>query len=123
MSVVLELIGIAIAGLGAIASVVIALSWMLARVWCKPKREVPSRTPADHELPFESTIYSSQGVPINGWFIPVAPATSPPPAVVLTHGWSRNAAEMLPLGYCSPWHSIAQRSDWQKARYKAKANC
>jgi dipeptidyl aminopeptidase/acylaminoacyl peptidase len=87
----------AIAGLGAVASVVIAFSWVLARVWCNPKREVPSRTPVEDGLPFESTTYSSHGVPINGWLIPVAPATSPPPAVVLTHGWSKNAAEMLPL--------------------------
>jgi hypothetical protein len=86
VSVVFELIGITIAGLGAVASVVIAFSWVLARVWCKPKREVPSRTPGDHGLPFEPMTYSSQGVPISGRFIPLVPAPSPPPAVVLTHG-------------------------------------
>jgi dipeptidyl aminopeptidase/acylaminoacyl peptidase len=87
----------AMIGLVAIVALVIAFSWVFARLWCKPKREPPTRTPADYELPFESVSYSSHGVPVRGWFVPGESDASLHPVVILAHGWSRNGAEMLPL--------------------------
>jgi pimeloyl-ACP methyl ester carboxylesterase len=84
-------------GLATIAVLVIAFSWVFARLWCKPKQIPPAKTPADLGLPFESITFSSHGVPINGWLIPAAAGASPQPAIILTHGWSSNAAEMLLL--------------------------
>ncbi len=86
-----------IIGLGTIVALVVAFSWVFARLWCKPRHIPPSKTPADLELPFESIKFFSRGVQINGWFIPVASDTSLPPVIILTHGWSANAVEMLLL--------------------------
>lgn len=87
----------AIITLGIAAALFIALSWLLARLWCKPKRQPASKTPADYGLPFETIQFSSHAIPINGWFVPAAFNTSPQPVIVLAHGWCKNAAEMLPL--------------------------
>jgi dipeptidyl aminopeptidase/acylaminoacyl peptidase len=88
---------VAAIGLATIVVLVIASSWVLARLWCKPRRIPPAKTPADLGLPFESITFSSHGVPINGWFIPAAADASPQPVIVLAHGWSSNATEMLLL--------------------------
>ncbi len=77
---------------------VLLFSWGFARWWCKPKRRLPIKTPADYGLPFQVAQFNSKGVPIKGWFIPAASTLSRQPAVVLAHSWSMNAREMLPLG-------------------------
>jgi dipeptidyl aminopeptidase/acylaminoacyl peptidase len=86
------ILGIVAVGL---AALYLAGAWLLARIWCKPKRLPRTNTPADVELPFEAVQFSSQGVPIEGWFIPAAASTQRQPAVVLAHGWCKNAGDLL----------------------------
>jgi pimeloyl-ACP methyl ester carboxylesterase len=50
----------------------------------------------DYDLPYEAISFSSNNVAIRGWFIPQTPKQSPTPIVILAHGWSGNAADMLP---------------------------
>ncbi len=88
---------VAIVVLGSAAALYIAGAWVLARIWCKPKRLPITKTPADFELPFEAVQFSSEGIPIKGWFIPTASNTAPQPVIVLAHGWCKNAAELLLL--------------------------
>jgi alpha-beta hydrolase superfamily lysophospholipase len=90
-------LSIAAISIGAIVAAVLVFSWLLARQWCRPRRKLPSRTPADYALPFEPVEFRSHGVQISGWFVPGLSGAPPYPAVVLTHGWSANATEMLPL--------------------------
>lgn len=90
------LLAIVITGVGAAGILIVALSWLIARWWCKPRQRLASKTPAEYRLPFEPVEFSSAGVPVRGWFIP-AEFHAPSPAVVLAHGWSSNAGEMLPL--------------------------
>jgi uncharacterized protein len=77
------------------AALYLAIAWVLARLWCKPKRCPITNTPADVELPFEAIQFSSHGVPIKGWFIPAASQSLRQPAIVLAHGWCKNAADLL----------------------------
>ncbi len=88
---------IAALGLGAIVAFIVGFSWLFARHWCKPKRLSPTETPPDYNLPFESITFPSVGVPLQGWFIPTDGHSAPSPTIILAHGWSRNAAQMLPL--------------------------
>ncbi len=80
------------------AGVLVGFSWIFARWWCKPKRVAPQKTPANYELIYQAVRFSSQGVFLNGWFIPGKPGSEPWPAIVMMHGWSRSAAELLPYG-------------------------
>jgi len=90
-------LGIAALGLGAIVAFTVGFSWLFARHWCKPKRRSPTETPTNYNLPFESITFPSVGVPLQGWFIPADSHSAPSPTIILAHGWSRNAAQMLPL--------------------------
>src|SRR5512134_1401227 len=80
-----------------VAALYLAGAWALARIWCKPKRLPRTNTPADVDLPFEEVEFTSHGIPLKGWFIPFASATVPPPAIVLAHGWCKNAGDLLLL--------------------------
>jgi fermentation-respiration switch protein FrsA (DUF1100 family) len=84
-------------GVGALAALSIGFSWVFARLYCKPKRRSPARTPADYSLPFESVAFSSHGVRLEGWFIPASANPAPRPTIIVAHGWSNNKAQMLPL--------------------------
>jgi pimeloyl-ACP methyl ester carboxylesterase len=86
-----------IAGLGIIATLYLGFAWVLARVWCKPKRLPVTKSPADFGMEFERVEYFSHGIAINGWFIPAESNAFQLPAIVLAHGWCKNAVEMLPL--------------------------
>lgn len=77
------------------AALYTALSWLLARLWCKPRRQTGSKTPADYGLSFETIQFSSHAIPLSGWFIPAESNRAPP--LILAHGWGKNAGEMLPL--------------------------
>ena len=83
--------------LGVLVVLVLVVSWVLARLWCKPRRHPSSKTPGDYGLPFEPVSYSSHGVPISGWFVPARSGSSPFPAAILTHGWSTTSRDVLPL--------------------------
>lgn len=88
---------VAVACLTALIALVTAFAWGFARLWCRPRRERTASTPADEGLPFECVQFVSHGVEIKGWFVPAASLSPSPPVVVLAHGWSRNAADMLPM--------------------------
>jgi alpha-beta hydrolase superfamily lysophospholipase len=82
---------------GALVAVALAVSLTFARWYVKPRRRRPLADPSAHSLPFEQVGFASQGVELDGWYVGPAPAPSPRPAVVLVHGWSANALQMLPL--------------------------
>jgi len=88
---------IATLGLGAIGALIVGFSWLFARRYCKPRRHLPTKTPADYDLPYEPITFKSQGVLLKGWFIPAHDNPAPRPTIILAHGWSRNAARMLPV--------------------------
>ncbi len=90
---------IAMFGLGAIAALSIGFSWLFARLYTRPRRRLPSKTPIDYGLPFEPITFNSRGVLLNGWFIPTDGNPALRPAIILAHGWSSNAAQMLPLAH------------------------
>jgi len=78
------------------AALVIGLSWLIARLWCMPRRRIPARGPLDYALAYQPISFSSDGVPLRGWLIPPAPKRDPAATVIVAHGWSGNAADMLP---------------------------
>lgn len=81
-----------------IAALLIVSCGGVARLWCRPVRKPPRETPENHDLPFESVRFFSRGVSMSGWFIPCRLATVPAPIIILVHGWSANAAQLLPVG-------------------------
>lgn len=83
--------------LAAVTGLVVAVSWVFARLWCRPARRPRRLTPADRRLESEEVSFASRGVALAGWFVPGADGQAPWPAVVLVHGWSSNAAENLPI--------------------------
>lgn len=88
---------IVIGALGIVVVLYVVSAWGLARLWCKPKRTLPSKTPADFDLPAEAIQFYSHGVPLKGWFIPAVSQTSPQPVIAMIHGWGKNSTEMLLL--------------------------
>ncbi len=82
---------------GATLALTLAASWVFARWYCWPKRRLPRADPGAHSLAFENVGFSSQGLQLDGWFIGPGPASSARPAVVLVHGWSANALQMMPI--------------------------
>ncbi len=81
----------------AVSILTVGLSWLIARLSCRPKRRLPAETPADYGLPFETVTFTSHGVPLKGWFISPNGNPTPRPAVVVAHGWASNATRMLPV--------------------------
>jgi pimeloyl-ACP methyl ester carboxylesterase len=77
-------------------ALVVALSWLIARLWCAPKRRLPTKGPGDYGLRYEPISFRSNDIIIRGWFIPSVSEPEPAPTVILAHGWSGNAADMLP---------------------------
>lgn len=92
-----DLLVIAAWGVGGITALSVGFSWVFARLYCRPKRRLPTKTPADYGLPFESVTFTSHGAPLQGWFISLEGNPTRSPAIVLAHGWSNNAAQMLPV--------------------------
>jgi dipeptidyl aminopeptidase/acylaminoacyl peptidase len=88
---------IVLSGLVSIAALALIFSWVLARKWCTPERKISFETPRDYDLFFEHVAFRSSGEKLHGWFIPSRSGRTPRPAVILAHGWSDNAASMLPL--------------------------
>ncbi|MBC8438883.1 MAG: alpha/beta fold hydrolase [Deltaproteobacteria bacterium] len=77
--------------------IIIALSWMIARLWCRPMLAGSKKTPKDYSMGFENVKFSVKGVLLRGWFIPASSAAEKNPAIIVQHGWSKNAAAMLPV--------------------------
>lgn len=90
---------IAALGLGIIVALGVGFSWLFARHWCQPRRRLPTQTPADYDLPCEPVTFTSQGVQLKGWFIPADGNPAPRPTIILAHGWSHNATQMLPVAH------------------------
>jgi pimeloyl-ACP methyl ester carboxylesterase len=57
---------------------------------------VPSKTPSDYGLSYERISFSSGKAAVRGWFIGSAFESGAAATIVLAHGWSGNAADMLP---------------------------
>lgn len=87
----------AVLGFAALAAGILTFSWVWARHACKPKRRIPDKTPADFDLPYETTRFPSGGAMLNGWLIPAKANPASGPTIILCHGWSRNASKMLPI--------------------------
>jgi protein-S-isoprenylcysteine O-methyltransferase Ste14/pimeloyl-ACP methyl ester carboxylesterase len=107
---------VAVAGLAALVALVTAFAWGFARLWCRPRRERTTSTPADEGLPFECVQFASHGVEIEGWFVPATSRSPSPPVVVLVHGWSTNAADMLPMA------RLLHRSGFATLLYDARGH-
>lgn len=82
---------------GFLASLAIGFSWYFAKHFCTPQRRLPKKSPADFGLGFEDITFSSQGVILNGWFIPGSNNQTLPATIIIAHGWSTNAAQGLPI--------------------------
>lgn len=93
----IDYLAIAALGVGALIAPSIGFSWVFARLYCKPKRRSPTKTPADYGMSFAPATFDSHGVPLQGWFIPCDGNLARPPTLILAHGWSNNAAQMLPV--------------------------
>lgn len=61
-----------------------------------PNRRTPvTITPEDFKLAYETVFFnSSDGIELNGWFIPCANGESSK-TIILCHGWASNKAELL----------------------------
>lgn len=88
---------IAAVGLAVIVALGVGFAWVFARLYCQPRRRSATQTPADYELPFMFITFLSHGVYLNGWFIPPRAHPVRRPAIILTHGWSSNKAQLLPV--------------------------
>jgi pimeloyl-ACP methyl ester carboxylesterase len=88
---------IALSGTGAFVAFGIVCAWVFARLYCMPRRRPPATTPADDGLPFLPVKFSSCGISLRGWFIPVGVSSTPQATIIVAHGWSSNASEMLPV--------------------------
>ena len=87
------LIGLALAAGGAVG-----VAWVFARLWCRPTRTLPGKDPSSLGLEFEAVrIPSRKGPSAHGWFVPGNGLAQRGPALVLVHGWSRNATQLLHL--------------------------
>jgi len=77
---------------------IIGFSWYIASDSLKPVNLSKTKTPGDHQLPFENFSVVSDGLTLKGWFIPVQDASkkSKAPPIILTHGWGGNSEKMLP---------------------------
>jgi alpha-beta hydrolase superfamily lysophospholipase len=81
----------------AVVALTLSASLIFARWYVRPKRWLPLSDPSAYSLPFEHVRFASRGVGLEGWYINPSPGPRPSPAVVLVHGWSANALQMLPL--------------------------
>jgi alpha-beta hydrolase superfamily lysophospholipase len=90
------ILAVVAAAVAAVSALLIGLSWLIARLWCAPRRTLSFKTPADYGLAFEPIAFHSGSAAVRGWFVPLAPGPGPQAAIVLAHGWSKNAADMLP---------------------------
>ncbi len=88
---------ISISSLGMVFIASVGISWLFARQFCRPKRRLPKKTPGVYGLDYEEINFSSQGVSIDGWFIPARGDARRRPTIVVAHGWSANAAQVLPI--------------------------
>ncbi len=81
----------------AIAGLPAAVAWLISRNLLHPRRRVEDHDLTDFDLPAEEVTFPSRdGTRLAGWFIPAGNAAGRSPGVVLSHGWARSRAELLP---------------------------
>lgn len=81
----------------ALAAIPLALAWIISENILHPKPRVEDHTPDDFSLQVEEVTFSSRdGTRLAGWFIPAAGDAKRAPAILLSHGWARSRAELLP---------------------------
>lgn len=82
----------------ALTGVPLAAGWVISRAVLHPQPTVEDHTLADFALTAEPISFSSRdGTRLAGWFIaPPARASRPAAGIVLSHGWGRSRAELLP---------------------------
>lgn len=82
--------------LSALSGIPLGVAWVISQEVLHPKPRKEDHSLADIPLPAQDVVFASRdGTPIAGWFIPV-PGRGPKPTVVLSHGWARSRAELLP---------------------------
>jgi len=84
-------------GIAAFALTVFGATWGIFRLWCRPKRVLSLVSPTDCGLEFEKVQFPSQGIRLEGWFIPALRSDSRAPVIILVHGWNHHAGRMLDL--------------------------
>lgn len=81
----------------AIAAVPAAVAWLISRNLLHPIRRIEDHDLTDFDLPAEEITFPGRdGTRLAGWYIPAGNAVGPSPSVVLSHGWARSRAELLP---------------------------
>jgi len=84
----------AMAGTLIATAAIVATAWAFARLWCRPSRMVAVKDPGSLGLPYEFVrLRGQKGRFLHSWFIPARSRSS----VILVHGWSRNAAQLVHL--------------------------
>ena len=85
--------------LAAFAAAPLGLAYRFALIYRAragyPRQHIPSTTPADLGLPFETTTVRSGDLELPAWFIP-ARGGQPGPGVALVHGWESARDRTLP---------------------------
>ena len=79
-----------------LTGVPLVIAWIISQGILHPPRKEEDHGLDDFDLPAEDVAFPSRdGTPLAGWFIP-SPDGGPSPGIVLSHGWSRSRAELLP---------------------------
>jgi dipeptidyl aminopeptidase/acylaminoacyl peptidase len=79
----------------ALTGVPLAIAWVISNVIMHPRKRIEDHTLDDFGLSAEPISFPSRdGTRLSGWFIPAE--RSPAPGIVLSHGWARSRAELLP---------------------------
>lgn len=72
-------------------------AWIIAHRVLHPSARVEDHGLSDFELTAEEISFTSRdGTRLSGWFIPAPEAADISPGIVLSHGWARSRAELLP---------------------------
>ena len=80
----------------ALSGLPLLVAWVISQRILHPKPKVEDHDLSDFALPAEEISFPSRdGTRLAGWFIP-AQGVAPSPGIVLSHGWGRSRAELLP---------------------------
>ncbi|MDZ4279144.1 MAG: acetylxylan esterase, partial [Dehalococcoidia bacterium] len=80
----------------AATGVPLVVAWFVSQTMLHPKPRVEDHDLGAFDLRAEEIDFPSRdGTRLSGWFIPASRA-GPAPGVVLSHGWARSRAELLP---------------------------
>ncbi len=81
----------------ALSGLPLLAAWIIAHRVLHPSARVEDHGLSDFELTAEEISFTSRdGTRLSGWFIPAPEAADITPGIVLSHGWARSRAELLP---------------------------